>query len=970
MLNTIKIQEQDGSEYREVSLDSEPVISFGPFRLLPLRRLLLEGDTQVRLGSRALDILIALIERPGELIDKSELMNRVWPNTLVEAANLTVHISALRRALGDGRAGYRYLINIPGRGYRFVAPVTHAQEKTGSAEQLPPAKHNLPASMTRLIGRTEAVAMLVQQLFISRSVTIVGPGGIGKSAVALTVAEEMLPHFEHGVWAVDLAPVGEPRLVANALASALGFEIRNENPLPALAAMLREKKMLLLLGNCEHVVEAAAAWADSVLRSAPGVRVLATSRESLRIKGEHVYRLPSLETPPVTTPLSASEALEFPSVQLFVERAAAAMSEYELTDADAPIVAEICRKLDGLPLAIEFAAARLDTYGIQGVASRLDDRMRLLTAGRRGALPRHHTMRAVIDWSYGLLTEAEQKVLQRVSIFVGGFSLEAAGAVCADAMHPETEIFENITALVSKSLVSADFNGVEPRFRLLETTRAYALAKLAETGEQEMLGRRHAEYFRDLLNAAPGHGYTRAQYSSFGPEVDNIRAALTWAFAPLGDEWIGVQLAGASAPMWLERAHLAECHRWVAKALDCIDAVAIEAHEEMVLRAAFGISLIFTKGMVEEARRALNRAAELAEGLGDTHRQLSINHVLWYYEARAGNFNRSLAIARWSATVAAQLSDAAAMATANRMLGISLFQLGDLRGARAHLERAVGRQSRARRKSFTGFDLDDQAFALGILANVLWLQGFPDRALDSGDMSISEAQATEHPVPLCLALKCEGSVSLKAGDLSGAERAIASLVDHAKTNCLDADYGGGMGLQGQLAGGKGDAVDSAPKLRTALDAISEARYSILLSEFLMEMSVAMARSGDTSEGLSAIEEAVRRTDWIGERWLISEILRVKAELLLQKDRSNSAEAERLYLESLMAARNHGALSWELRIAMSLGQLYHADGRIREACDLLGSVYSRFTEGFETADLRRAIRLLDEWVADDALKLSA
>jgi predicted ATPase len=269
--------------------------------------------------------------------------------------------------------------------------------------------------------------------------------------------------------------------------------------------------------------------ADSVLRGAPGVKVLATSREPLRIEGEQVYRLPSLETPPAARPLSAAEALEFPSVQLFAERAAAAMSEYELTDAEAPIVAEICRKLDGLPLAIEFAAARVDTFGIQGVASRLDDRMRLLTAGRRGALPRHHTMRAVLDCSYDLLSEAEQKALQRISVFSGSFTLEAAcavSAVSADATHPESEVLENITALVAKSLISADFSGVEPRFRLLETTRAYALAKLAESGENEMLGRRHAEYYRDLLNAAAAQGNSRVGFPCIGPELDNIRVAL------------------------------------------------------------------------------------------------------------------------------------------------------------------------------------------------------------------------------------------------------------------------------------------------------------------------------------------------------------------------------------------------------------------------------------------------------------
>ncbi len=963
MPNIIRILEPDGSEYRDISVDLEPVVSFGSFRFLPSQRLLLEGDKQVRLGSRALDILIALIERPGELIDKGVLMARVWPNTFVEPANLTVHISALRRALGDGRAGNRYLINIPGRGYRFVAPVTCTQEETDFAEQLLPAKHNLPASMTRLVGRAEAVAMLVHQLFSGRCLTIVGPGGVGKKAVALAVAEELIPHYEHGVWLIDLAPLGEPCLVPNALASALGLEVRTENPLPAVMATLREKKMLLLLSNCEHVIDAAAALADSVLRGAPGVRILATSREPLRIEGESVYRLPSLDSPPAGWQLSAAEALKFPAVQLFVERAAATMGEYELTDADAPIVARICRKLDGLPLAIEFAAARVEAFGIQGLSVRLDDRMRLLTAGRRGGLPRHHTMRAALDWSYGLLTKAEQEVLRRVAIFAGGFTLEVAGGVCADATHPESEISENVSALVAKSMISADFGAAEPRFRLLETTRAYALGKLVESGESEMLGRRHAEYYVDLLKAAASERASETRFSAFGPEIDNIRLALAWAFAPNGDEWIGAALAAASAPMWLERAQLAECHHWVAKALCSIDTVALEKHQEMVLRAAFGVSLIFTKGMVEEAYRALMRAAELAESLSDTHCQLRINHGLWFYETRAANFEDSLAIARRFETLAAGLADpAAALATANRMLGISLFLLGDLAGARTHLDKAVAGQTRTQRdRSFTRFDINDRAFALSILANVLWLQGFPSRALAIGDLSVREARASEHPISLCLALKwAGGGVSLKAGNLESAESAIASLVDQAKTHCLDVDYACGLGLQGQMAVRTGDTVNAVRMLRAALGAICEARFQILHSEFLIDLADGLARSGDMSGGLTAIEEALCRAERIGERWLIPEILRVKADLLLQQDISNAAEAEQFYSRSLDLARGQGALSWELRTAMSFGELYHAHGRIREAYDLLNSVYSRFTEGFETADLQRARQLIYEW----------
>jgi predicted ATPase/DNA-binding winged helix-turn-helix (wHTH) protein len=954
-----------GSDAGPVVLDPPPVVSFGPFRLDPLQRLLLEGDKPVRLGSRALDILIALTERPGELVGKEELMARVWPNTFVDIANLTVHISALRRALSDGRAGNRYLINIPGRGYRFVAPVTLVRDPVSRAT---PAlsttqQHNLPVCLTRLIGRADIVGTLAAQLAVNRLLTIVGPGGMGKTSVALAVAEELIANYRHGIWLIDLAPLGDPRLVPSALASALGLEIRSENPLSAVIAMLREKQMLLVLDSCEHVIEAAAALAVGVLRGAPGVRVLATSREPLRVEGEHVHRLCALQTPPATRTFSAAEALNFPAVELFVERAAATMNEFELTDAEAGIVGDICRQLDGIPLAIEFAAARIDGHGVQGLADRLDDRMRLLTSGRRSALPRHHTMSAALDWSHGLLTAAERKVLRRVAIFAGGFTLRAAGTVTADATHPDREIFENVTALVAKSLISADFTAAEPRLRLLETTRAYALAKLAESGETEMLGRRHAEYYRDLLESADHEAASEARGASFATEIDNIRASLAWAFAPGGDESIGVALAAAAAPMWLEMSLLTECQRWSEKAVGKLDTVAGEARREMVLQAAFGISLIFTRGMTDEAHLALTRAAGLAENLGDTDYQLRILHGLWLFEFRVADFESSLAIARRFAAVAAGACDPVAAATADRMLGTSLHVLGDQSGAKIHLVRALAPHSSAsQRAHIVRFDVDQRAFALSVLANVLWLQGFPDQAVHTGQLCIEEATASGHPVSLCLALKWGGgAVSLRTGDLTAAERSIEDLIDHAQEFSLDTDYACGLGLQGQLSAKRGDVVNAVRLLRAALDGMREVRFHVLYSEFLTDLANVLAMAGDITEGLATVEEALGRAERIGEAWLVPEILRLKAQILLVQDRSHAAEAENCLLRSLDLAREQQALSWELRSATSLVLLRRDQGHVGEARDRLMSVYGRFTEGFGTADLVVAKRILDDTI---------
>lgn len=486
----------------ENGLGKERAICFGSFRLLPAQRLLLEYGKPLRLGSRALELLIVLVERHGELVSKEELMARVWPNTFVEAANLTVHVAALRRTLGDGRDGNRFLINIPGRGYRFVAPVKITEEETLSplrSDEVKPT-HNLPASVNRLIGRDDIVTGLVAQLSRDRCLTIVGPGGIGKTSVALAVAEEMIANYAHGVWLIDFAAVSDALLVPAALATWL--EIGAEEPLRELIAAFKNKQMLLVLDNCEHVVAVAADLAAGILRGAPGVQILATSREPLRTDGERVHRLPPLQSPPVATGISAGKALRFPAVQMFVERAAAALGEFVLTDEEAPIVANICRRLDGIPLAIEFAAARVNCFGVGGLAARLDDRLRVLTGGARTALPRQQTMRATLDWSYDLLTEAQQMVLRRISVFSGDFTLRAADFIISDDPGLCNHIVDHVAELVTKSLVVADMGDAEPRLRLLETTRAYALAKLIESGEFDAIAPRYAEYISDSLQAA------------------------------------------------------------------------------------------------------------------------------------------------------------------------------------------------------------------------------------------------------------------------------------------------------------------------------------------------------------------------------------------------------------------------------------------------------------------------------------
>lgn len=460
-------------------------ISFGPFRLYPARRMLLENDKPVRIGSRALDLLITLVNQPGELVSKAELMAKVWPHAFVEEGNLKVQIGALRRTLADGQGDNRYISSVAGRGYCFVAPVTQAAAHRAATAQhsTPKPLTNIPKPLMRLFGIEIVIGKVSDQLLHHRLVTLVGPGGIGKTSVAIATAEGLTDSYEHGVWFIDLTDVSDQRRLLAAIGSSICPGICAENWLTNLPPFLCDKRMLLVLDNCEHMIDAVAAFAFQVMQTAPHVQILATSREPLSVEEERLHHLHPMEIPPSSSTLSAVEALEFPAVQLFTERAANILGEFKLRDTNASIVIDICRKLDGIPLAIELAAASIDTLGLRGIVSRLDHPLQLPATRRRTAAPRHRTLRAVLDWSYNLLTEEERRVLHRLSVFADSFTMEAAVTLDGNSAHSKSEFMNQVIALVAKSLVSANGDGVHTRLRLLATTRAYAFERLAESGD-------------------------------------------------------------------------------------------------------------------------------------------------------------------------------------------------------------------------------------------------------------------------------------------------------------------------------------------------------------------------------------------------------------------------------------------------------------------------------------------------------
>jgi predicted ATPase/DNA-binding winged helix-turn-helix (wHTH) protein len=944
-------------------------VVFGRFRLFPRRRELLADGAPVKLGGRAFDILMALIEARGTVVSKDQLMATVWPDRVVEENNLQWQISSLRAALGPDRHLIR---TIPGRGYQFVGELRLAPRSTEDRHEpnLPPPAAaaappgtNLPISVSELIGRDVELEEILSLLAGHRLVTLTGPGGIGKTQLALAAARRLLPQFPDGVWLAELAALTDSALVPITVARATGLEI-GAGPAFAerVAAALTMKSLLLVLDNCEHVIDAAATLAEALLHADSRVRILATSREPLNTEGEQVYPVPPLAVPAEGTE-DLDTVLNSGAVHLFLERARAAEPRLAIDRSAALTVAAICRRLDGIPLAIELAAARIGALGIEQIAARLDSGFDLLTVGRRTALPRHQTLRATFDWSYGLLSEFERVILRRLSIFNGTFSLEAAEAIVASPELAAPAVIDGLFSLVAKSLVTREGDGAVSQYRLLETTRDYACGKLDEAGERQHLARRHAAYYHDFFERAAAEWGIRSApewVSRYQPEIGNLRAALDWAFAPLGDLPTGIGLAAVSAPLWLSMSLIGEWHVWTEKAIHSLDEAGLRGtRQEMMLQAALGISLQLARNRTSEARAALMRALELAEHLGDTDYQLRIVHTFWIYHMRVGEVRSSLALADRATAIVASLPDLAASATAQWMLGISLHFAGEHGAARCRLERLLHQNTFLCSRSYyigrAGFDLC--VAARYVLARVLWVQGYPDQAIQTVRESIAEARCLGSPATLCGALALGGcTLAIQCGDFDDASQLATELVAHAQQHALADWVAYGEALQEILSSRTAAPHPGADRFRLALRRWRAAQWHIGLP--INDFIGIAANSGSADELLAILDEELERSERNQELWALPETLRVKGELLLLRAEPDPGLAGEYFLRSLDRARAQGALSWELRTSISLARLGRRRGRSADALALLEQVYSRFTEGFETADLKSAKTLLD------------
>ena len=941
------------------SLSSHNVLSFGSFSLCIAERSLKRGDEPVPLGGRALDILIALVERAGEIVPHRELIERTWPGVTVEEANLRVNISAIRKALGDGRDGARYISSVARRGYCFVAPIQRSLAEQSS----PPRGHGeaewsnrLPSRLSRIVGRQDTVRTLSAQLKLQRFVSIVGPAGVGKTTVALSVAHSLLTDFEEDVFFIDLSVLTDPNLVATAVSSTLGFMAQAQDPLGSLLAFVGDRRVLLVLDNCEHVIDSAAALAERVVSDAPQARILTTSREALRVQGEHVHLLRSLEGPPDNDDLTATEVRAYPAAELFMERAEASGYAAELTDEDARIVAGICRKLDGIALAIELVASHVGPLGIRGAAELLDNRFGLLWRGRRTALPRHETLSAMLDWSYSLLSEQEKLVLSRLSVFVGDFPFLAACAVVSEALRDE-QVAAIIVSLVAKSLISTRESGESTYYRLLEMTRFHLKNKLELRGEVGTVSRRHAIYYTDFL---AGQRIIQSRFgehdlSEFGPHMGNVRAALEWAFSDVGDAAIAVALAASAAPLFIGLSLLDECRRWCERALAVLDETDRGARREMILQEAFALSSLNAGSHSEPIRPALERALTLAENLGEQTHELQLVVGLNQLLSRVGDLHGARIVAERVAEVARATSDPAGAILSEWMVGISYCLEGRQAAAQFHCERGFALAADLSEFNANYFGVDHRVRALIALARASWLRGFPDRALGPMQRALDEAALQYDPTSRAVALVYTGSLFMWTGDLLSAREAIDQLIAHSSRYSSEVFAITGLALKGELAIACDEVENGVDLLRRSLPFIRKEYYSVA-TIFGRALAAGLLKIGRIDEARVTVDDAITWARDSGIKIELSELLRIKSHILMsQNDRG---QAMSCLAEALEVARAQSALSFELRSTMDFSRLLLEAGQQDRARRSLSLVYDRFMEGFQTADLRAARALLE------------
>ncbi|MBB5709814.1 ATP-binding protein [Sphingomonas xinjiangensis] len=762
--------------------------AFGPFILeTPQLRLTREGKP-VKLGARALNLLAVLAEAQGALVPRETLIARVWPNQAIDETALRVHLSGARKAMGQV-GGSPIIVAEPGRGYRLgIAVTVEADDPAPAAATATRAR--LPGRVGKVFGRDAVIAALADELVEHRFISLVGPGGIGKTTASLAIAQRVAERGQLDAWFVDLAPVGDGALLPSTIATKLGIPASGADLLARIAAHLAERAAMILLDNCEHVVEAAAVVAEALLQGAPGLLLLTTSREPLRAEGEWVHRLAALEFPGDADRASVEAVARCPATALFAERASAVNKGFALDADNAPAIIDICRQLEGIPLAIELAAARSDTMTPQAIAAGLDDRFALLTRGRRTALPRHRTLRGALDWSYDLLDTAMRVLLDRLSLYRGDFDAERARAMAEGAGIAPAAAEDILAELVAKSMIVATVTSAGVRYRLLDTTRHYGLERLAAAGTIQAARRDHAHIIFGGLgdSAAAWEGKAPREWlAEYSAQIDDVRSAISWASGADGGALLTAELVIAAAPLWFHLSLPGEFLQHAEAAIALMEAGGVELSRQVELLSAYGHGLWHTQGPVPAMAEAFSRALALAEVMESPPLALRALWGVWAQRILDGHYAESLTLAaRFGATVGADgaLGD---RQTAAHMLALSHHFSGDHDQAMAMLEIVMAGDAAPERANHANHaQVDGKIAVMSLLMRLHWMRGDLEGALAIANACAEDAARIDHALSVCygLAVGCI-PVAIAAGEPMLAATWIDALAERTERHGLD-----------------------------------------------------------------------------------------------------------------------------------------------------------------------------------------
>ncbi|WP_158903544.1 winged helix-turn-helix domain-containing protein [Burkholderia sp. L27(2015)] len=873
------------------------MISIGNLQVDFIRREIRHNRQLLQVGSRAFDILELLANANGALVSKDEIMRVVWPTTIVEENNLQVHVSALRKALGVDSELIR---TVAGRGYRLLQSpnpinVTDLEARPSYVVQCsePPPNSDVEAKIespdlchsAELVGRDQPLKELLVALRRCSVVTLVGTGGIGKTRLAIEAARHACTGFANGVAIVSLAAVTDEHFALEALAMALGLKITGcPLTMDAITKALAGKRRLIVLDNCEHVIDAAANIALELSNAAQVV--LATSREPLRIPTETVYPVPSLEVP--VDKARGNDVQMAAAVRLFLARVRAAEPGFQADEKCMDLIGALCRSLDGIPLAIELAAARAATLGVEALTCHLGNNLRILTGGYRTAMPRHQTMRATLDWSYRLLTDLERAIFRRLGPFIGGFTLDALRFLAKRESWPEEDMSEAFSGLILKSMVCAPSQGPQRRYRLLETTRQYALQRLDDNGEQNSAATVHAEYLMTLISNTHAQRNEHSDDSLmevFSSELDNVRAALEWSLSPCGDASVGVTLASAAVPFFFELSLVGECCSRAQQALEVFKNAAIcKVPPGVVLRleSAVAAALVFTSGPIDATRRAWSKVYSDAVLAGDVEHEARALWGLWNAHQCGGEPRDALIMAQRFRGLAGRTGNNTLCLLGMRIEGATLHYLGEQAEAREKLEAMLGAYDPSiHRWKMMGFRIEHGIVARATLARVLWAQGHGLQAMEMAQATFRAATAYDNELVTCHVLvESVIPIALMRNDLKLARVGIAALSTHAARMSFHTWIACCECYEMCAALISNPTVECVHALESKIAQLRNTGHLAPLAFLLWKKCEALAKLNELDAALAAADQALEHCEATGERWLHAELCRMKRTILM------------------------------------------------------------------------------------------